>query len=433
MLIKNRTKIFFSFIIIAIAHISFAKNIELTISNPQHTKMPIAIMVLDKNNKELIEIAQIIKKDLAFTDQFAPRITMHDQSLTKKELRATIKQLAHTNTSLALCLNTQSPEALEYHLYDTIECKALQAKRYKTKKSVPVCAHTIADQARKTLTGHDPLFLSQIAYCKDTGENNGKTTRKIYIADYDGTNERVLVDSSAMIIAPRWHRKKPELFFSEFTPTSIQLKSAEIKKQSKPITNGKNVSHFQDGVNMMVDFDPEGNSYAFCASRGSGNCQIYLNRDGALKKCTNNNGNNDCPVFIDKERLCFCSNFQTGSPQIYIGNISTGHLQRITHGGYCSSPAYCPKTNRIAYLKMIGGIMQVISYDSREKTHTQLTHDAGNKQYLSFSPDGTFLLYNHEGPDNSSRLKTFNLLTKTTKYLTPAHECCSYPQWSPLA
>src|SRR5438105_3379717 len=93
-----------------------AKDIELIVSNPEHTKMPIAIMVLDKNNKELIEIAQTIKKDLAFTDQFAPRIIMHDQNLTKKELRNNIKQLAHTNTSLALCINTQSPSSVEYHL-----------------------------------------------------------------------------------------------------------------------------------------------------------------------------------------------------------------------------------------------------------------------------------------------------------------------------
>jgi TolB protein len=134
-------------------------------------------------------------------------------------------------------------------------------------------------------------------------------------------------------------------------------------------------------------------------------------------------------VFLDSERLCFCSDFQTGSPQIYIGNIVTGHLQRITNGGYCTSPAYCAENNQIVYLKMVQGTMQIMLYDCATKTHTQLTHNSGNKHEVSWSPDGTFLLYSHEGPKNSCRLQVFNMLTKTTRYLTKADEYCCYPTW----
>ena len=182
---------------------------------------------------------------------------------------------------------------------------------------------------------------------------------------------------------------------------------------------------------MLASFAPNGIDYVYCASRGNGSCQIYLNKNNTLKRCTRNTGNNTSPVFIDEERICFCSDFQKGNPQIYIGNIATGHLQRITKGGYCTSPSYCPKTNKIVYHQMIHGTMQVMIYDCATKTHTQITSDSGNKHEASWSPDGTLLLYSHEYDTNKSRLVICNVLTRKTKYISSPHEYCSYPHWSP--
>jgi TolB protein len=408
-------------------------NIELSVSGSQQTKMPIAILVLDKTNNELNAIAEIIKKDLQFTDQFQPRIEHYDANLPKKELRKNMQQLANSGTPLALCLNTQSAKAIDWHLYDTTQCSQLAAKSHKQKgSSNRKSAHAIADQACKTLTGHDPIFSSQIAYCKEAKSPQGKKISKIYIADFNGENEELFINSNSITIAPRWNTQKPELVYSEYTDTSIQLKSAPVKnKRKKAIVQGKNVSHFEDGINMSMNFAPNGNAYTFAASCGNGNCQIYLHKDDKLKRCTKNSGNNDSPILMDGEHLCFCSNFQTGSPQIYIGNILTGHLQRITRGGYCTSPAYCAKTNQIVYHQMIKGIMQIMVYDCATKTHTQLTDNAGNKHESSWSPNGKFLLYSHEGPNHTSRIATLNTLTQKVTYLTKADEYCNYPHWSP--
>lgn len=406
-------------------------NIELSISGAQQTKMPIAIIVLDKTNHKLNEIADIIKKDLEFTEQFQPHITHYDANLSKKELRKNIQHCANTGTPLALCISAQSPQAIDWHLYDTMQCSHLDAKRRKG-SSCRKSAHAIADQARKTLTGYDPIFSSHIAYCKEAKNPQGKKISKIYIADFNGENEELFINSNNITIAPRWNTQKQELVYSEYTDTSIQLKSALVKnKRKKTVVQGKNVSHFVDGINMSMNFAPSGNAYTFAASCGNGNCQIYLYKDDKLKRCTKNSGNNDSPILMDDEHLCFCSNFQTGSPQIYIGNILTGHLQRITHGGYCTSPAYCTKTNQIVYHQMIKGIMQIMVYDCTTKTHTQLTHSSGNKHESSWSPDGKFLLYSHEGLNHTSRIETLNILTKKITYVTKADEYCSYPNWSP--
>jgi TolB protein len=405
-------------------HIS-ANEIELTISGAQQTQMPIAIIVLDETNNELSEVATTIKKNLQFTDQFHPRIIKYNAQLSKKELRKNIKNLSNTGVPLALCITTDSPGTIKWRLYDTMQCTMLKGKKYTKKSSlVRVWAHAITDSVWKTLTGNDGFFSSRLVYCKDSKSDKSHTIRKLYIADFDGSHEELIVDIPTICITPRWHPNKPYITYSEYTDTNVQLMSVSMNKQKKSLSNF-------DGINMLATFSSDNTTMTYCSSRGSGSCQIYLLKNDSLKRCTNNTGNNTSPIFIDETHLCFCSDVQTGSPQIYIADIKTGHLQRITHGGYCTSPNYCKKTNKIAYHKMIQGIMQIMIYDCTTKIHTQKTKTNENKHEVCFSPCGTQLLFVHEIPGKNSRLCSLNLLTDKTIYITSAHEQCSYPHWSP--
>jgi len=403
-----------------------AGEIELAVSGAQQAQMPIAIMVLDETNSELNDIAATIKKDLQFTDQFKPYIKNCAAQLPKKVLRKHMQKLCADGTPLALCISSESPGTIEWRLYETMECSMIQGKKH-TKNNSPIrgWSHAIADEIWKKLTGNDSFFFSRIAYCKDSKNGKGHTIRKVYIADFDGTNEELLVDLPTITVAPRWHPNKPRITYAEYTNTNVELMSISMDKKRKSLSNF-------EGINMLASFSPDGKAMAYCSSRGSGSCQIYLLKDGTLKRCTNNPGNNSSPIFIDQDHLCFCSDFQAGNPQIYIGNITTGHLQRITLGGYCTSPSYCPKTNKIAYHKMIHGTMQIMMYDCTSKTHTQLTRTSGNKHEVSLSPCGTQLLFAHEISHKNTRLSYLNLLTNKTKYLTSANEQCSYPHWGPV-
>ncbi|HSC24804.1 MAG TPA: hypothetical protein VLB80_01135 [Candidatus Babeliales bacterium] len=402
------------------------EEITLMVSNAQPTHMQIAILMLNNNNNELKDVAITIKKDLEFTDQFKLNIQEISEQLSKKELRKKILHYGAIGTPIVLCINIDSSENIEWRLYETMQCTMIQGKKYKKNGNIArSCAHAVADELYKTLTANDGFFSSRLVYCKDVNNNNkGLTVRKIYVADFDGSHEELLVDTSTITVAPRWHITKPCVYYSEYADTNVRLISSTMNKKNDIISSF-------DGINMLMTFSPNGKS-AYCSSRGNGSCQIYLQENNILKRCTKNSGNNTSPIFLDEDRLCFCSDFQTGNPQIYIANLKTGHIQRITKGGYCTSPNYCLKTNKIVYHKMIQRTMQIMIYNCATKEHVQITSTNGNKHEASWSPDGTQILFAHEVPNKTSRLASLNLLTNKTKYITGEHEQCSYPHWGPI-
>ena len=398
--------------------------IQLTVSSNKQTAMPIAI-ITNTTSAAMHNIATTIKKDLLFTDQFSPTIHHMAVDAPKTALADTIKKISLT-TPFALYLNTQADNSITWRLYDTFQGKKLAGKKYSQKNTLlRATAHRIADEIVSCLTGNDGFFSSRIVYCKELKNDANKIIKHIYIADFDGSNEELLVADATISVAPRWNNNlyKPQIFYSEYTDTNVQLMSIDMQKN-------KVIASQLDGVTMLANFSPDGEKSVFCASKGKGSCQIYYQTKDALRPLTHNNGNNDSPVFIDNDHVCFCSDAQTKSPQIYIGNIQTGHIRRITKNGYCTSPSYCPKNNTIAYLKKVHNTMQIFTYDCATKNHTQITYSNENKYSVSWSPNGTHLMCAKEHL-GKSHIISMNLTTKKVHQLTGTDANYSYPHWSP--
>jgi len=413
-----------------------SNDIQLSVSGAQQSTMPITIVTLDKTNKELTHIASIIAKDLQFTEQFTVTTKNIDAFLSKKELLKNIKDSSRQHgIPLALCINAPNKNTIEWRLYETMEGSMITGKKYiKQGNKQRIWAHAIADKVWQALTGNAGFFSSRITYCTEQKNTDGSLHHQICIADFDGSNPEVAIDASNILVAPRWNTssQKPSLYYSHYTKTNVQLLSCTFDTKKPGIKQTKIASNF-DGVNMLPGFSADGKAIAYCASRGGGNCQLYYCKKGSVKQFTKNDGNNVSPVFIDNERICFCSDVHTGNPQIYIGNLKTGHVQRITTGGYCTSPSYCSINNTIAYHKMVDGFMQIYIYDLATKTHTQITKSATNKHDASWSPDGTYLLFAQESNKNKdSRLVALNMLTKKPRLVTDTHKKCTYPHWSPI-
>ena len=386
-------------------------------------KIPLLLGVISDKGDELDQVAKIIKKDLCFSRQFSVDITIFKKKPSKK----TVQKLFEQGYLLAVFINMiNKGTAIEWRLYDTAQAAMVQGKKYtKQKTCLTGWAHNITDMLWPVLTAQEGFFSSKIAYCKEIMTKKGRSIKHICVADYDSSNEQIIVDTPTISIAPRWNKdmSNPLLFYSEHTNTNVRLMVVNTKKKSCIASNF-------DGINMLPAFSQDGKAVIYCASRGDGSCQLYRYEKNELKRLTNNTGNNISPSFADDSMIYFCSDFQTKKPQIYSYDLKKNELQRITSNGYCTSPSYCVKTGKLVYTKMIYGLMQLFIYDTKTKKHIQLTADAGNKQECAWSPCGNYILFAADYA-GKSRIAFLNLLTKERRFLTAADKSCDYPAWSP--
>jgi len=404
---------------------------DVSVHAQSYAKVNLTIGIVGEQNDMLKQIATQLNKNITWSGQFDVQVVPFGEQLSKKR----ITQLFKENTPLAVFLSVTDKDTIEWRVYDTMRAQMVAGKKYKKRgELVRGWAHNIADNVWPVLTGQQGFFSTKIAFAQTTKGPKGKSIKHIYVADYDGSNKELLVDTPTVNVAPRWNADKnnPLLFYSEYTNTNIRLMVSDTKKRRKAVTNA-------DGVTMLPAFTRDGKKVVYCSSRGDGNCQLYFYKKGKLRRVAFKDkktgkslldGNNISPtISADGKTIYFCSDFQTGRPQIYVYHIRKRKLERLTQGGYCASPSYCEKRNALAYAKIVGGTMQLFVYDLGKKTHTQITKDAGNKEECSWSPCGNYLVFSVEHRDKS-RIAMRNLLTKKRIYLTARSDYCCYPAWS---
>jgi len=399
----------------------------MTVRGTQSAQMGIIVSHIGSQDDALVQLVDVIMHDVQASGQFYSK--KHYFSVTPNKTQD-IKQFFAQGYHFVLVVNrSKKKDDLEYRLFDTIT-GSMVAKAsglyHKRGKSIQGWAHHIAAAVWPVLTGQASMFSSQIAYCKEAVRSNGMLAKYICVADHDGSHEQIVVEVPTVNMAPRWNNdlSNPIILYSEHTNTNVRLVSIDTHKKRRI------VSDFE-GINMQPEFSYDGTMVVYCASRGDGCCHIYVYKDGSLAPLIVNEGNNVSPTLADDgHTLYFCSDFQTGSPQIYAFHMDTGKLRRITNGGYCASPSYCQKRKQLVYGKMMGGEMQLFLYDEKTKEHRQLTTSPGNKEECCWSPCGNYIAYAYT-KGLQSRIAVFNLITRKERFITAASARCSYPAWSP--
>lgn len=399
-----------------------AESISFSVSNAQtHQKVKILLYIVDQPTQELTEFAALVKKALEFKDQCSITTCFSTRMLKKQEA------LAHTDYLYILFVHNH-PHHYEWHLFEVATGTMIKNKKVAKQADVKRgWAYSFADCVYETLTNDPAFFSTKIAYAKEIPQKNGVHYTYLYIADYDGSNPEVLVATPTINVSPRWNNDvtRPLLFYSENTNANMRMMACDMKKKRVIASNF-------DGLNMLPAFSPDGMSVVYCATRGSGKCQLYRWSGKQLKNLTNNNGNNFAPAYsANGKEIFFSSDFQTGQPQIYSYHLDTQELTLITPEGYCVSPTYCAHINQLGYSKLVNGIMQLFSYDVKSKTHKQLTFDSAQKDECVWSPCGTFLLCPHD-TGKSSKVCLFSTMTGKYIPLTSPKESCYYPAWSPV-
>jgi len=261
-------------------------------------------------------------------------------------------------------------------------------------------AHRFADEIITRLGGIAGICETKIYYVSARGGN-----KEIWVMDYDGQDERQITHLGSISLSPRVSPDNSRVAFSSLGKNgwSIRMYSLLLNRMVNFPSPG--------GTTISPAWSSDGSKLAISSSRDSGDSEIFtISSDGsALHRVTAFRGPDVSPVWNPKTngQLAWVSG-RTGLPQIYIMDADGANVQRMTDGGYATSPSWSPNGQFLAFAwnRKYGpgapGGQDIYIMDIASKRWTQLTHDSGRCDFPSWSPDGRHIVYQREDGGSSA-------------------------------
>lgn len=256
-------------------------------------------------------------------------------------------------------------------------------------------AHTIADELHQQQRALRGVARTKLTFNSDRdGERLGGTVesrsvKEVYIADYDGENQRRVTTNRSLNINSVWSPDGRSLAYTSYRRGPPNIFIANIYEG----TGGELTKAV--GQNWLPTFSPDGTRIAFSSTR-DGNAEIYISsRDGAnLRRLTNHPGADTSPTWSPSGTQIAFTSDRTGTPQIYVMGADGLGLQKITSESYADRPTWSPAPyNEIAYSARTGPGNDIKIRDLASGVVRQLTFGEGTNESPAFAPNGRHLAF----------------------------------------
>ena len=245
-------------------------------------------------------------------------------------------------------------------------------------------AHVINDEIIKHYTGESGIAHTKIAFV-----NSATGAKELYVIDYDGYNLQRITSNKSLNLLPKWSPKGNEILF-----TTYRYGNPDLYAVSPDGANARPVSTSQ-GLNTAGSYSPDGMKIALTMSRG-GQPNLYLiERSGrVIKRLSNGRNIETSPSFAPNGQEIALISDRAGYPQIYIMSTEGGNMRRIPTDGFCDSPAWSPRGDKIVFTMRQGREhYDLYVYDLPSASVSRLTQDERNNENPSWSPDGRFIVF----------------------------------------
>lgn len=295
-------------------------------------------------------------------------------------------------------------------------------------------AHNIADDIHKQQRNLRGVARSKIAFASDrtrervTGTVENRDVKEIWIADYDGANQRRVTITRDMNGFPSWSPDGRALTYSSWRKVAT---GGQVDVYLSYIYQGLLENPTKGvGGNYLSTFSPDGTRIAFMSTR-DGNTEVYVaNRDGSgIRRLTNHPAADSSPTWSPSgEQIAFTSD-RTGQPQLYIMNADgSGSARRLpVPDGYADKPTWAPAPfNEIAYTARVGGGFDIHIHSLSTGETRKLTFGEGANESPSYSANGRHIAFSSS---RSGRYQIFTIgrdgtglrqITRDGKNETPA-------------
>ena len=313
--------------------------------------------------------------------------------------------------------NTQYPQVL--------------AKQYSSdpsENSARQIAHRFADEIIFRLGGGIAgIAETKIFYVHIAGGN-----KEIWMMDYDGANQHAVTHLGTVSISPRVAPDNSRVAFSTLGKYGFQIQMYSL------LLNRAVAFPAVGGTNLSPAWSPSGKEIAYSSSR-SGDPEIWIaDANGGLsRRVTSFKGPDVSPTFNPKTgaQIAWISG-RTGLPQLYIMDSDGSGIQRMTDGGYATSPSWSPNGQFITFAwdRKYGpgapGGQDIYVMEVATKKWIQLTHDGGRCDFPSWSPDGRHIVYANSTSGRPGDTKIWTMLADGTQRRALTGSGGDMPNWS---
>jgi TolB protein len=398
---------------------------KVEISGVGGTQLPIAIARFRDEDRTGQSPSAIIRADLERSGAFRGV----DNSATLDETSQPVWGEWRARAADALVAGSAARLAdgrfdLRFKLWDVVKGADLGGQSNAVEAAeVRLGAHRIADYVYEKLTGEKGVFSTRIAYVTRAGSRH-----TLRVADADGVNDQVALNSGQPIISPAWSPNGKELAY-----VSFERQKAVVFVHTVATGERRAIADFR-GSNSAPAWSNDGQTLAVTLSREGGSQLFFIGKNGENpRRITTSQAIDTEAEFSRDGRWLYFTSDRGGSPQIYRMAAGGGSAERVTFaGGYNISPSISPDGRMLAYVTRSGNAFKLAVLDlSAPGAQPTLLTDTSDDEHPSFAPNGRLLIYATR-VQGRSVLMTTTLDGKIKARLPSATADLREPVWGPF-
>jgi len=408
--------------------------LELQVTSGVTDPIPIAIIPFAAAPAVSGDVAQIVQSDLEGSGRFKamPRAQMRVYPARAADVQLADWRASGNDYVVVGRVSVLAPGqlAVDFDLLNALNGQPLASQRFTgTAAALRNAAHRVSDVIYEKILGIRGAFATRIAYVSVSGEPPMQHFELI-VADADGANPSVVLESRSPVMSPAWSPDGEWLAYVSFEGKRSSVYVQQVRTGERRLVSAR------AGINGAPAWSPDGRRLALTLGGSAGNPDIYIldlaTQD--LTRITNDPAIDTEAAWAADGRSIYFTSDRAGGPQIYQVGLAPGDRpRRITFSGsYNARPRLSPDGTQLAMVTLDNGSYRIAVQDLSNGTVRVLSRGQLDES-PSFAPNGAMLLYAAMGAAHGqSVLQRVSVDGLTSERLTSQQAGVREPAWAPF-